>query len=281
MTSKKAATAWHVDAELLDAYAEGKLTPSRVMAVDAHLQACAQCRAAVPSDPAWLDHSWSLVADAVQAPRPTPAERVLRSVGIPEHRVRLLAATPALRWSWVLATVAVLSFGVVAASTGQAGARITMLLFLVFAPVLPVLAVATAYGPPADPMHELTATTPMAGPSLVLWRATAVVGVSMVMGAGAAFLLPGPGYWAVAWLLPAFLLCVSTLALATALPLPAAAGVFGGLWLVVVGGVAMSGSAVQPLFFGPSAQAGYLVAAAVAVAVLTARRRRLDPGETR
>jgi hypothetical protein len=175
----------------------------------------------------------------------------------------------------------VLSFGVAAAYTGQTGARTTLLLFLVFAPVLPVLAVVTAYGPPADPMHEITSATAMAGPSLVLWRATAVVGVSMAMGAVAAVLLPGPGWWAAAWLLPAFLLCVSTLALATALPLTAAAAVFGGLWLSVVGGVAIAGSPVQPLFFGPVTQAGYLAAAFVATAVLTVRRRRLDPGEKR
>ena len=281
MTPKDSAASWHVDAELFAAYATGRLTPSRVMAVDAHLQACGHCRAAVPTDSAWLDRSWGLVADALQAPRPSPAERVLRTVGMPEHRVRLLAATPALRWSWLLATAAVLTFGVVAASTGQAGARMTLLLFLVFAPVLPVLAVATAYGPPADPMHEITSATPMAGPSLLLWRATAVVGVSMAMGAVAAVLLPGPGWLAAAWLLPAFLLCVSTLALATAVSLPVAAAAFGGLWLLVVGGVAMSGAPVQPMFFGPSAQAGYLMAAAVAVAVLTVRRRRLDPGETR
>lgn len=281
MTPKESATAWHVDAELFDAYAKGRLTPSRVMAVDAHLQACVQCRAAVPTDSAWLDHSWSRVTEALQTPRLSPGERLLTAVGMPEHRVRLLAATPALRWSWFLATAAVLSFGVAAASTGQAGARMTLLLFLVFAPVLPVLAVATAYGPPADPMHEITAATPMAGPSLVLWRATSVVGISMAMGAVAAVLLPGPGWLAAAWLLPAFLLCVSTLALATILSLPTAAAVFGGLWLLVVGGVAMSGAPVQPMFFGPSAQAGYLVAAAAAVAVLTARRRRLDPGETR
>ncbi|MGA5305231.1 hypothetical protein ACPCHT_35355 [Nucisporomicrobium flavum] len=281
MTSKETAATWHADAELLDAYAGGRLTSSRVMAVDAHLRACALCRAAVPTDIAWLERSWSVVTEALQVPRQSRAERALGRVGLPEHRVRLLAATPALRWSWLLATAAVLAFGVAAAYTGQEGARTTLVLFLVFAPVLPVLAVATAYGPPADPMHEITSATPVAGPSLVLWRATAVVGVSMAMGAVAALLLPGPGWLAAAWLLPAFLLCVSTLALATALPLATAAGVFGGLWLIVVGGVAIAGSPVQTLFFGPVTQAGYLAAAAVATAVLTVRRRRLDPGETR
>ena len=272
---------WHVSAELFEAYDRGRLDPARVMAVDAHLQVCAVCRGAVPVDAAWRDRSWSAVLDTVQAPASRRAERVLQRLGLPEHRVRLLAATPALRWSWLTATAAVLAFAVVAAATGQAGARTVPLLFLVFAPVLPVLAVASAYGPPADPMHEIAAATPAAGPALVLWRATAVVGVSLAMGMVAALLLPGPGWYALAWLLPAFLLCVCTLALATVLPLPAAAAVFGGAWLTVVGAPAVSGQDVSSAFFAPGAQAGYLVAAAVAAAVLTVRRRRLDPGETR
>jgi putative zinc finger protein len=272
---------WHVDAELYQAYERGDLDPSRVMAVDAHLQVCPICRGAVPIDMVWLDRSWTMVVDMIHAPQPSPAERVMRFLRIPEHRLRLLAATPALRWSWLAATAAVLAFGVAAAYTGQAGARQTLLLFLIFAPLLPVLAVATAYGPPVDSMHEVTAATPMAGPSLVLWRATAVVGVSMAMSSLAAVLLPGPGWWAVAWLLPAFLLCVSTLALATALALPLAAGGLGGAWLFAIGLVTLSGRTIQPVFFGPAAQAGYLVAATVAAVVLTMRRRRLDPGETR
>jgi hypothetical protein len=281
MTARGEAMTWHVDTELFEAYEQGRLDPSRVMAVDAHLQVCPLCRGAVPIDMVWLDQSWELVLEAIHTPAPTPVRRTAERLGLPEHRFRLLAATPALRWSWLAATAAVLTFGVAAAYTGDAGARATLLLFLVFAPILPVLAVATAYGPPVDPMHEITSTTPSAGPSLVLWRATAVVGVSMAMGVVASALLPGPGWYAVAWLLPAFLLCVSSLALATVMALPLAAAVLGGAWLTVIGVVAGTGGGVRPTAFGPAAQTGYLLAAAVAAAVLTVRRRRLDPGETR
>jgi hypothetical protein len=272
---------WHVDAELLRAYERGSLTPSRVMAVDAHVQACAACRAAVPADAAWLDRTWLAVAGTVAAEHPAGAERLLRRVGLPEHRARLLAATPALRWSYLAATAAVLAFAVAAAHTGQTGARTTLLLFLVFAPVLPVLAVATAYGPPADSMHEITSATPAGGPSLVLWRATAVVGPSLGMEVIAAVASPGTGWWAAAWLLPAFLLCTGTLALATVLPLPTAAGLLGGIWLLVALAAGSSEPLVQAVLFGPAAQFGYLAAVAVAVAVLALRRRHLDPGESR
>ncbi|MFI6073324.1 hypothetical protein ACIA5C_17250 [Actinoplanes sp. NPDC051343] len=251
---------WHVDAELLRAYAGGSLTPSRVMAVDAHVTACAECRAAVPVDPEWLDLTWAGVADTIVDRRPSL---------LTGHRARLLTATPALRWSYFLATAAVLAFAVVAAHIGA-----SQLLFLVFAPILPVLAVATAYGPPADSMHEITSTAPIAGPSLVLRRAAVVVGLAMGMGLIAAAALPGPGWWVAAWLLPAFLLCVGTLALATVLPLVTAAGLLGGLWLLA------SLVARTSLFVAP-AQLGYLAAAVVAIVVLTLRRRHLDPGESR
>ncbi|GAA2894012.1 hypothetical protein Acy02nite_55630 [Actinoplanes cyaneus] len=270
---------WHVDEPLLEAYQQGRLDPSRVMAVDAHLQACPACRSAVPADAEWLDRSWEAVLDLIRTPAPGPVERAAERAGLPGHRLRLLAATPALRWSWLAATVAVLTFGVVAAYAGDARTSLTW--FLVAAPLLPVLAVATAYGPPFDPMHEITSMTPSAGPALVLWRATAVVGVSMALGLVAAALLPGPGWYAAAWLLPAFLLSVGTLALATVLPLPVAAGLLATGWVIVAGGVSIAGEADLPVVFGPAAQSGYLLAAALAAGVLTRRRRRLDPGESR
>ncbi|GAA5178607.1 hypothetical protein GCM10023322_06170 [Rugosimonospora acidiphila] len=275
-------TGWHIDAGLLADYDRGSLDPSRVMAVDAHLLACASCRARVAVDPGWLAGNWAGVFDAVHAPRQGALRRLLGRVGLPEHRIQLLAATPALRWSWLSATAAVLALAVAAAYLGQPGARASDLVFLVFAPVLPVLAVATAYGPPADPMHEITGTLPAAGPRLVLWRATMVVAVAVAMGLAAAVLLPGPGRYAVAWLLPALLLSIGSLALSTLVPLATAAGLLGGAWLIVVGGAALAHrESSLAVIFGGTAQLCYLLAAALAVAVLTVRRGRFDPGETR
>ncbi|WP_213453330.1 zf-HC2 domain-containing protein [Rhizomonospora bruguierae] len=275
-------TGWHIDAALLAEYDRGSLDPSRVMAVDAHLLACASCRGRVEVDTVWLADNWAAVFDAVHAPKQRVLWRLLGRLGLPEHRIQLLAATPALRWSWLGATAAVLALAVAAAYFAQPGARVSAMLFLVLAPVLPVLAVATAYGPPADPMHEITGTMPAAGPSLVLWRATAVVAVAVAMGMGAAALLPGPGWYAVAWLLPALVLSMGSLALSTVVPLSTATGLLGGAWLIGVGTAATvhRGSSL-PIIFGGTAQLGYLLAAAMAVAVLTMRRGRLDPGETR
>jgi hypothetical protein len=274
-------TGWHVDPQQFEAYQQGRLDPSWILAVDAHIEACPICRGAAPIDMVWLDRSWELVLDGINTPEPSLIERAAVRWGLPEHRLRLLAATPTLRWSWLAATAAVLMFWVAAAYAGEAGARTTLMLFLVFAPILPVLAVATAYGPPFDSMHEITTAAPAAGPALVFWRSTAVVGVSMAMAMVAAVLLPGLGWYAAAWLLPALLLCLSSLALATVVALPLAAGALGGAWLTVIGTVAAVGGPIQSTMFGPATQAGYLLAAAAATGALVLRRRRLDPGESR
>ena len=263
---------WHVHPDLLDDYQRGRLDVARVMAVEAHLTGCGPCRATVHRDQLWLDDNFRAVLDVLQAP----------------HRALVLAATPALRRSWLAATAVILAFAVGAAHLGREG-HPTLLWFLVAAPVLPVLAVATAYGAAVDRLHEISSTTPMAGPSLVLWRATAVVGVAMAMGVATAMALPDRGWYAVAWLLPAFLLCLGSLAGATLMPLQLAAGLLGGLWLTIVTALAamraLAGgpvdAAVQRQVFGPTAQAGYLAAAAATTLILIMRRRRLEPGGSR
>ncbi len=274
---------WHIDAALLREYDDGTLHPSRVMAVEAHMLACDRCRSRVPVDQAWLAGNFSVVFDAVHAPRVGPVPRLLARFGVPEHRWRLLTATPALRWSWLAATGAVLGSAVAASRLDWSGADAVGTVFLALAPVLPVATVATAYGPSADPMREITGTTPAAGPALVLWQAIAVVGVAMTMAAVAGLLLPGPGWLAAAWLLPALLLCTGTLALATSMSLPVAAGALGGLWLTGLLAVfrAVRDDVFVPLVFGPAAQLGYLAAAAAAAAVRILRRRRFDLGESR
>jgi hypothetical protein len=264
---------WHVPEELFADYRDGRLDPVRVMAVESHVAACPQCRSTVPADPDWLASSWAGVLDAVAAPW-------WARLGVGEHRVRLLAAVPALRRSWLVANAAVLVFAVVAAAAAGAENPRRLLVFLAVAPVLPVLAVATAYGPGVDPGYEITSTTPAAGPRLLLRRSAVVLFVSITMVTVAAALLPGAGCSAGAWLLPALALVTATLAAATVVPLWVAAGVLGTGWLAAVGAFAVS-AADPGAAWGPAAQTGYLVAAAAAAAVFLARRRSVDPGEPR
>lgn len=278
---------WHIHPDTLIEYANGSLDPVRVMAVEAHVSVCPACRLALPADDQWLTRSWSDVLDVVDAPRRGALERLSHRIGLSEHRARLLMAAPALRLAWLSATAAVLSFAVLAAYVVDGTDSRALLAFLIVAPVLPVLTVAAAYGPRVDPLHEIAATTPTAGPVLVLWRTTAVLASSMGMGILTALLLPAPGWLAAAWLLPALSLCLGGLALATAMSLQVAAGLLGTGWLTVVTVVALAddprlaGAVVTERLFGPYAQIVYLTAVLLAAVVLTVRRRRLDPGEPR
>jgi hypothetical protein len=146
------------------------------------------------------------------------------------HTARLLAATPSLRASWLLAIVAALAFTVLAADAGPRGT----LLFLTLAPILPLAGVALAYGPQVDRLHELGAAAPLSGFRLLLLRSAAVVATTTLLAGGAGLFLPGAGGVAAAWLLPALALSLLTLALSARLePVQAAGGLAAG-WVAVV-----------------------------------------------
>jgi hypothetical protein len=278
--SEVTAVTWHVHDETLADYQQGRLDPARVMSVEAHVARCDRCRAALPTDAGWLAARWEAVLDTVEQPALGWAERLLIRAGLPDHRVRLLAATPALRRSWLLANAAVLVFAVLATSLMNSTGPRQLLVFLAIAPVLPVLAVATAYGSGVDPMYEIESATPAAGARLALWRAAAVLVSSVAMCAVAAVFLPATGWSAAAWLLPALALSAGSLALATTIPLRTAAVGLGGCWLAGVTAVAAWLPDLRAAF-GPAAQLCYLGGGALAVVALTVRRHRLDPGEPR
>ncbi|MCT9935358.1 zf-HC2 domain-containing protein [Planotetraspora sp. A-T 1434] len=262
---------WHIPSDLLERYLGGDLDVAQVMSVEAHLVRCARCRTAVPGDETWLAASWERIEDAVGSPRPRPAERVLRHLGVPRHLARLLVATPTLSRAWLAAVTAVLTFAIVAAHAAGNGFPA----FLTVAPVLPLAGIALAYGRWVDPAHESHAATPLAGPRLLLLRALAVLVTAIALTGLAAPLLPA---MTAAWLLPSLALAGGCLALATRVPLPLAAAALGAGWIGVVavtGG--LTGDWSVP--FGPTAQVVYGCAAPVLALVLYSRRHRLDPGE--
>ncbi|MGW3346448.1 zf-HC2 domain-containing protein [Nonomuraea rubra] len=245
-------TNWHIPDDLRERYLAGTLEPAPAMSVEAHLERCASCRAAIPYEPGWLEDSWRrLESRLVPGPRPSPAERVLRHGGVPDHLARLVAATPTMSRAWLVAVVAALAFAVLAAREAPE----LMPVFLVVAPVLPLAGIALAYGPRVDPAHELMAATPMAGPRLLLARAVAVLVAATGLAAIAAPLLPAPPGLSAAWLLPSLAAGSGCLALSRRLPVPIAAFAVGGLWLAIVGmGLVLSGPLAA---FGPPAQLGY------------------------
>ncbi|WP_433258098.1 zf-HC2 domain-containing protein [Streptosporangium sp. CA-135522] len=267
---------WHIPGDLLARYLTSGLDPVRAISVDAHLAKCARCRAAVPSDQAWLAESRAAIADIVDRPKLTLLERVLMRMGMPDHLSRLLAATPTLSRSWLMAVVSVLSFAVVATRLWSDHAE-GLVLFLVIAPVLPLGGIAIAYGRHVDPAYELLTATPMAGPRLLLIRACAVLVTAIALTGAATPLIPG---MTVTWLLPALSLAAGCLVLSVRMPMPVAAAVLAGAWL---GAVFTIGGLNGDVFtvFRPPAQALYGFATPILALIMFARLHRLDPGEPR
>ncbi|WP_412538244.1 zf-HC2 domain-containing protein [Longispora sp. K20-0274] len=263
---------WHVDDDLLAAYATGGLAPDRAWSVEAHLPGCARCRAVATRhvDPVRLGRLRAELVAAVDV-RHRPGEVLLARLGVPEHVARLLVATPALRLSWLTAVVGLLASAVLAAYVWD-GPRAD-LLFLAVAPVLPVLGVAAAFGPGVDPAYELALTAPINGFRLLLLRTTAVLVSTVAVAAVAAWALPGPVPRALGWLLPALALTVGTLALSSVIPPRVAGAVVGVAWLWWVTTVA------APLFTGP-VQGGFALLTALAALVVYLRRARFDTGST-
>lgn len=265
----------HVDEAVLARYAESRLDAASSWLVEAHLPVCAECREGLAAHvaPERLHRIWEDVTDRLDRPALTPTEWVLVRLGVREHTARLVASTPALRRSWLLAVTVVLAFAVAAAYVpGQ-----QPVLFLVLAPLVPLAGVAAAYGPGVDPTYEIGVAAPLDGFRLLLLRALAVLTVAFVLTGGAALTLPGLR-WAAAWVLPGLALALLCLALETRWAPAAAAttvavgwcGILSVIWLV---------TATAPVT--PFRDAGQLAAAMVAglsLVTLLVRRDRLNWG---
>lgn len=261
---------WHLDPHAIARYGTGVARGADAASTEAHLVRCAACRAAVApyADTARLDRVFADVVDAVGRPRPRGAERVLRALRVPDGTARIVAATPALRVSWLLAVLAALAFAVLAAHSGD-GTDV----FVVLAPVLPVLGVAIAYGPGFDPAYEIAVAAPFGGLRLVLLRAGAVLGTTAAATAAVSWALPG-GLVLGAWLLPALALCVTTLAAGTAFDPVRAAALVGGSWLLVTITALRRDLDVS----GPGARLLCLLLLLAAAAVLAVRHDRYERG---
>lgn len=271
----------HTDFAVIDSYAAATLDPVRAAGLEAHLVACEECRAVLArrvslTTRPHLEQIWDGIVDHLDAPRVGPVERALRAAGLPEHTARLLAATPALHASWLLAVSALLAFTVFAAHAAAGGA----LAFLALAPLLPLAGVATAYGPGVDPTYEIGMAAPLSSFRLLLVRAAAALVASVFLVGLAAVALPSVTWSAAVWLLPSLALSLVSLALGAVVnPLWASGGIGIG-WLAVVTTIA-SGKTPADAIFGHIAQVTWAVLAVVAAIVITWRRDHYEFGADR
>lgn len=281
---------WHADVQLLEHYGRGELPLAQAASVEAHLLACAQCREAlVPHvDARRLAGAWTTIEAVFDEPRLGPVEWLLRRLGVSDHMARLLASTPSLRTSWVLAVVLALGFAAAAAHAGT-GER-AVLAFLVLAPLLPVAGVAAAFAPGVDPAAEVAMAAPMRTFRLLLVRAAAVLVATVILTGLAALTLPGPGWTAAAWLVPSLALVTTTLAVSTYVSPVAAAGAIAGVWVtgvitsevVAAGGLAglAVGGPIGSAAFHTAGQVALCIVSIVAGVVLVNRRDLFEVGRT-
>jgi hypothetical protein len=267
--------AWHADGALLAAYHDQRLDAAARWSVEAHLTSCADCRVQARAlvDPARLRRLRAALIDTVDAPHAGVVERLLVRLGVAEHTARLLAATPALRGSWLLAVAAALGFAVLAGWTNPG--QDANLAFLCVAPLLPLAGIAVAYGPGVDPTYEIGLAAPLPSFRLLLLRAAAVLGTATLLAAAASLALPELGPGAAGWLLPSLGLTASGLALATTVAPLRAIGITAGTWILAVV-VTVMPAAPSSVLFARAGQVAFAALALLAAAVLLVRRGRFE-----
>jgi len=222
---------WHADPSLIERYASGSIDQANAASVEEHLIACGPCRAlaAQAVDRTRLELVWTKVrAEADRPPMPLVA-RLLVGLGVREHVARLIAATPALTLSWVLAIVMALGWSVAVARTGP----VSPLFFLIVAPLIPLSGVALAYGPGVDPTFEMTVAAPMSSFRLFVLRAGTVLVATIALIGIASTVLPSMGMRAIAWMLPALGVTFAAAALSTWWHSALASASVGTAWIVL------------------------------------------------
>src|SRR5262245_7651391 len=258
----------HPDANVLASYVAGTAGTVVVWSVEAHLTGCARCRSVVSAhlDVGRLARNRSVLLVRATIGDGGRVRRVLCRCGVPDHVLRLLAATPSLRRSWLLSVIGVLAVvageaaavrygwipaGVPGRLAGYPGPEI-LAPFLLVAPLLVLAGVAAAFLPMFDPACRLAVAAPFSGFTLLLVRAVSALAAALGPAAAAAFLLPGPGWLPVALLLPSLALSAFALAAATLVGPRAAAVTAGILWAVPV--LLLAAAHVPLLIVQPNAQ---------------------------
>ncbi|HEY6311124.1 MAG TPA: hypothetical protein VIY52_10010 [Streptosporangiaceae bacterium] len=282
----------HAGEDQLASYAAGMAGTAVIWSVEAHLTGCARCRSALSEqvDAERLARNRSVLLARVALPDGGRVRRLLCRCGVPDHLLRLLAATPSLRRSWLLSVI-----GVLAVVAGQAAAvkygwiplgrpagpagypdQEVLVPFLMVAPLLVLAGVAAAFLPVFDPACRLAVAAPFSGLTLLLVRTVCALTTALVLVVGAAFAVPGPGWLPVAVLLPSLALCAFALAAATVTEPRAAALTAGASWALPA--LLLAATHVPLLIVQRDAQFTCAAVSLAAAAVLLARRDRLELG---
>ena len=222
---------WHVDEPSAARYAARGLDATSAASVESHLLVCDRCRAAVGGeiDDVLLDSVWIALTDALDQPVVGAFERVLQRAGCSDATARIVAATARARWSFLLAVVSSLLLASIAA---QSSSERYFGLYLIVAPLGPLVATAGAFGRWSDPAYVLVATSPTSSLRILLVRIVASVLPAIALTALSVPWVVDRGWLAIAWLLPSLALAAGALALSSWVDIERAAIGLGLAWLV-------------------------------------------------
>lgn len=276
----------HVQHDDLTAWVDGTADGIRAVSVEQHVVACTACQRAVAvaltpvpyaagrapdaTSPKIVDLEsvWSDVRDEIEVPRASVFERLLVRLGMPPGDAMLVTAAPALRGSWICAVALSLAFAVGGTLAGRNGG---VGVFLTLAPLVPVVAVAVAFGPEAGPALEQESSAPYPLARLVLLRTAAVVLAALPVVVVGQLAFPDGVSWL--WLLPALGFTALVLGLSTWFGpwRPAIAIIF--VWFVCTAVASRIGSVSVVL--SPHLLVLYSLLLVTGPAVLVLRARRL------
>jgi hypothetical protein len=258
----------HASTSSLSAYATADLAldEAGVWAVEAHLQACAECRGRLagltrtvrPDLHDLLAGTGQAVLEAARSgPQPTPPQGRWR------HFVRRSG------WSdWSMPTWALLSAtAMLLAHLLDSVYPLRPSLVLLLAPVTPLGGLALAWSRQADPGWEISTSSARAGLELVLRRSLAVL-ASVLVPLTVVGLLWGES--PVLWLLPCLTFTAATLWLGSRIGMAAAAAVFSAFWLAGVVVPALL-TVRTPVLLQSEAVTGWAVAAAICTVLAAVR----------
>jgi hypothetical protein len=145
------------------------------------------------------------------------------------------------------------------------------MIFLVVAPLVPVLAVATAFGPEAGPALEQESSAPYPLARLLLLRTAAVLLAALPVVLVGQFVFPESAAWV--WLLPALGFTAAVLALSTWFGPWRPASAITVVWVIATG----AASRLDTIWavFAPQYLVLYVLMLLIGPPVLVLRARRL------
>jgi hypothetical protein len=270
---------WHVGDHDLARYASHTIPSVARASVESHLLECDRCRsvltvehAPAPASSVAVDELWSRIADRIDVTR-----RPLRSS---TTAVQVSTSSPLLMLATLAVAVAVIA-GV--AFVAAAAPGLSLPLFVVLAPLAPVIGAVLAFQTGIDPAGQLSSATPLASGRLPFLRAAFASGAALVAVAVASMFVPVGVRDVAIWFLPGVALTSLVVAISTWVDPKRVAVSSAAAWTLVVSawswssrpGAGASRELAQFATRQPSVQMALIAVAACSAAVAFVRRDEL------